>query len=239
VLTILNTTKVNIITLEDPVEYFISGVNQSQINPEIGLTFATGLRSILRQDPNVIMVGEVRDKETAELAVHAALTGHLVFSTLHTNDSVGAIPRLIDLGVEPFLLGATINAVAAQRLVRKICGDCAEEILPTQIEITELQKGLSEVPADYLKGYDLQNIKVKKGKGCEKCELSGYRGRLAIFEVLPMEPNIQELVMKKSSPFEIYKAAKQFGMITMKQDGFLKVLSGETSVEEVVRVTTE
>lgn len=239
VLTILNTTKVNIITLEDPVEYFIAGVNQSQINPEIGLTFANGLRSILRQDPNIIMVGEIRDKETAELGVHAALTGHLVFSTLHTNDSVGAIPRLIDLGVEPFLLGATINAIVAQRLVRKICPDCAEQLAPSQIEITELQRGLADVPPEYLQGYDLQNFKVKKGKGCEKCELSGYRGRLAIFEVLPMDNVIQELVMKKASPNEMYKAAKQFGMTTMKQDGFIKVLGGETSVEEVVRVTTE
>lgn len=239
ILSLLNTTSVNIITLEDPVEYFMEGVNQSQINPDVGLTFASGLRSILRQDPNIVMVGEIRDKETAEIAVHAALTGHLLFSTLHTNNSIGAMPRLIDMGIEPFLLVASINLVMAQRLVRKICPDCREEIeVPKPIE-TEMRKGLIGIPEDYLDAVDTTTLHMYKGKGCEKCGHTGYVGRFGLFEVLPVVPEIQDLVMGKASAHKIYEATLKMGMITMKQDGVVKVLRGETTFDELIRVTTE
>ncbi len=238
-LSILNTTAVNIITLEDPVEYYIEGVNQTQINPDIGLTFAAGLRSILRQDPNIIMVGEIRDKETAELAVHAALTGHLVFSTLHTNDAVGALPRLIDMNIEPFLLVASINAVAAQRLTRKICPDCKKEVELTKAIRDEFKKVLAGADAEELAGVDLEDMKIFKGEGCAKCNHTGYRGRIAIVEVLPLAPNIQQMVLDKVKNEEILAAAQKLGMITMQQDGVLKVLQGITTYEEVVRVTSE
>jgi len=239
ILSMLNTTSVNIITLEDPVEYFIEGVNQSQINPDIGLTFATGLRSILRQDPNIIMVGEIRDKETAELAVQAALTGHLVFSTLHTNNAIGAIPRLIDMGMEPFLLVASINVVAAQRLVRKICPDCRAEDPLTKAVEEEIKKELVGVPDDYFEGLDRKSMKIFKGAGCEKCAHTGYRGRLGLFEVLPSNEQIQDLILSKSSVHKIYEEAQKIGMISLKQDGIIKVLRGDTTMEEVIRVTTE
>ena len=238
-LSILNTTSVNIVTLEDPVEYFIPGVNQSQINPDIGLTFAAGLRSILRQDPNVVMVGEVRDKETAELAVHAALTGHLVFSTLHTNNAIGAMPRLIDMGIEPFLLSASVNVVAAQRLVRKICSSCKQELALTPAALQEVKKELAGVPASYLEGVDVNNLKGYKGAGCEKCGRTGYQGRMGIFEILPITQEVQDLVLAKSPAHKIYEAGNKLGMITMKQDGVLKVIKGETTMEEIIRVTTE
>ena len=239
ILSILNTTSVNIVTLEDPVEYFIEGVNQSQVNPEVGLTFASGLRSILRQDPNIVMVGEIRDKETAELAVHAALTGHLVFSTLHTNNSIGAMPRMIDMGIEPFLLVASINVVLAQRLVRKICSDCkVEEEIPAGIT-EEIKKNLIGVPEEYIEGFDPKVLKVYKGNGCEKCEHTGYRGRFGIFEVLPVTNEMQDLVLSKASASKVYEVGIKIGMITMKQDGFVKVLRGETTIDEVMRVTTE
>ena len=239
ILTILNTTSVNIVTLEDPVEYFIEGVNQSQINPDVGLTFATGLRSILRQDPNVVMVGEIRDKETAEIAVHAALTGHLLFSTLHTNNSIGAMPRMIDMGIEPFLLVASVNLVMAQRLVRKICPDCKKEIALTKPMEEEIKKSLIGIPDDYFEGLDKNNIKAYKGEGCEKCGHTGFVGRYGIFEVLPVVPEIQDLVMGKASAYKIYETTLKMGMITMKQDGVIKVLRGETTLDEVIRVTTE
>lgn len=239
ILSILNTTSVNIVTLEDPVEYFIEGVNQSQINPDIGLTFAAGLRSILRQDPNVVMVGEIRDKETAELAVQAALTGHLVFSTLHTNNAIGAIPRMIDMGMEPFLLVASINVVAAQRLVRKICPDCKKEVPMTKIIEDQIRKEIVGVPDDYWEGLDKKVFKIYKGEGCEKCAHTGYRGRMGIFEVLPTTNEIQELILAKSQAHKIYEEAQKIGMISLKQDGMIKVLRGDTSLEEVIRVTTE
>lgn len=239
ILSILNTTAVNIVTLEDPVEYFIPGVNQSQINPEIGLTFATGLRTILRQDPNIVMVGEIRDKETAELAVHAALTGHLVFSTLHTNNSIGAMPRLIDMGIEPFLLVASVNAVASQRLVRRICPHCKKEQPLTRLVEEEIKKDLETVPEEYFTGLDKKTLKIFKGEGCDKCGQTGYIGRFGIFEVLPVTTEIQELITLKASAHKIYEAALRLGMITMKQDGVIKVLRGETTLDEVIRVTTE
>ncbi|MBI3231967.1 MAG: Flp pilus assembly complex ATPase component TadA [Candidatus Doudnabacteria bacterium] len=239
ILSMLNTTSVNIVTLEDPVEYFISGVNQSQVNPEIGLTFATGLRSILRQDPNVVMVGEIRDKETAELAVHAALTGHLVFSTLHTNNSIGAMPRLIDMGIEPFLLSASVNVVAAQRLVRKICPNCKQEVPLTVVFEQEIRKELVGIPAAYLENMDKNKFKIFKGAGCEKCGRSGYQGRMGIYEVLPVVTEVQDLVLNKAPAHKIYEFANKMGMITMKQDGIVKALKGETTMEEIIRVTTE
>ena len=239
VLSILNTTSVNIVTLEDPVEYFIEGVNQSQINPDIGLTFASGLRSILRQDPNIVMVGEIRDKETAELAVQAALTGHLVFSTLHTNNAIGAMPRLMDMGIEPFLLASSLNVVAAQRLVRKICADCRKETeLPKPLE-EEIRKDLAAVPEEYFAGLDKKQLKAFKGEGCDKCGHTGYRGRFGIFEVLPATTAIQELVLAHASAAKIYEVAQKLGMITMKQDGIIKALRGETTMDEIIRVTTE
>jgi type II secretory ATPase GspE/PulE/Tfp pilus assembly ATPase PilB-like protein len=239
ILSIINSAAVNIVTLEDPVEYFIVGVNQSQVNPDIGLTFASGLRSILRQDPNVVMVGEIRDKETAELAVHAALTGHLVFSTLHTNNAAGAIPRLIDMGIEPFLLAASVNAVAAQRLVRKICSSCKKEVPLTKVIEEEIKKDLVGVPEEYFEGLDRKQMKIFKGLGCDKCGGTGYLGRLGIFEVLPTSSEIQEFVLAKSPAQKIYEVAAKMGMIILKQDGIVKVLRGETTLDEVIRVTTE
>lgn len=239
ILSMINTMAVNIVTLEDPVEYFIEGVNQSQINTDIGLTFAAGLRSILRQDPNVIMVGEIRDKETAELAVHAALTGHLVFSTLHTNNAIGAMPRLIDMQIEPFLLTASVNVVGAQRLVRKVCQDCKKpQPVPPALE-AQLKAEIATVPDMYFEGIRKDTIQIFKGDGCEKCENTGYKGRFGIFEVLPITPEIQELILSKAANSKILEVAEKLGMITLRQDGIIKVLRGETSLEEVARVTKE
>jgi type IV pilus assembly protein PilB len=239
ILTIRNTPEVNIVTLEDPVEYFIEGINQSQIKPEIGLTFASGLRSILRQDPNIVMVGEIRDEETAELAVHAALTGHLVFSTLHTNNSVGAIPRLMNMGIEQFLLSASVNLIMAQRLIRKLCQDCKREAKPNPVVAKELAEVVANVPKEYLDNIDVKNYKIYEAVGCNKCGNVGYKGRMGIFEVLPMLDELQELLFNKQPAYKIYEAAAKFGMITMKQDGFIKVIRGETTIEEIARVTTE
>ncbi len=239
ILTIRNTTEVNIVTLEDPVEYFIEGVNQSQIKPEIGLTFASGLRSILRQDPNIVMVGEIRDEETAELAVHAALTGHLVFSTLHTNNAVGAIPRLMNMGIEQFLLSASINLIMAQRLIRKLCNDCKREGKINPVVKKELDAVMQTAPKEYLDGLDPNKLKVYEAVGCDKCGHIGYKGRMGIFEVLPMFDELQELLFGKTPAFKIYEAAGKLGMITMKQDGLIKVLRGETTIEEIGRVTTD
>lgn len=239
ILTIRNTPEVNIVTLEDPVEYFIEGINQSQIKPEIGLTFASGLRSILRQDPNIVMVGEIRDEETAELAVHAALTGHLVFSTLHTNNSVGAIPRLMNMGIEQFLLSASVNLIMAQRLIRKLCQDCKREAKPNPVVAKELAEVVANVPKEYLDNIDVKNYKIYEAVGCDKCGNVGYKGRMGIFEVLPMLDELQELLFNKQPAYKIYEAAAKFGMITMKQDGFIKVIRGETTIEEIARVTTE
>ena len=238
-LSILNTQSVNIVTLEDPVEYFMEGVNQSQVNPDIGLTFAAGLRSILRQDPNIIMVGEVRDKETAELAVQSALTGHLVFSTLHTNSAIGALPRLIDMGIEPFLLAASINAVGAQRLCRKICPDCKKEVPVEAIVKAQILKELEGVSKEELSDVDIDHPKAYIGTGCEKCNNTGYRGRVAILEIFQINNTIQKLVSSKSSPLDIFEEAKKNGMITMKQDGVIKTMLGLTTFEEVIRVTSE
>ncbi|MDF1498673.1 MAG: GspE/PulE family protein [Patescibacteria group bacterium] len=237
-LKILNKEGVNIVTLEDPVEYFMVGINQSQIKSEIGYTFSSGLRSILRQDPDIIMVGEIRDKETAELATHAALTGHLVLSTLHTNNAIGVIPRLIDMGIEPFLISSSLNVAVGQRLVRKICQHCKEEIRPTKAIEEIIKKELAGIPKDQKNDFDLNDeIKIFQGRGCSECKKSGTSGRIGVYEVLSMTPEIEAIMSSKISDTDIEKEAKNQGMITMKQDGILKVLKGKTTIEEVLRVT--
>lgn len=234
VLSRLNTTRVNIMSLEDPVEYQIPGVNQVQINPAVGLTFASGLRSFLRQDPNIILVGEIRDKETTDLALQAALTGHLVFSTLHTSSASGALPRLIDLGAESFLLASTINAILGQRIVRKICEECKEGFVPPPQIVEEIRQVLGK-----LFPVSQKDIKLYRGKGCDACGLSGYKGRMGIFEVLPVSEKVAKLVLEHPDSSSIEREAVDSGMITMKQDGYLKVLQGVTTIEEVIRVAQE
>lgn len=224
-LSIINSMDKNIITIEDPVEYEIPLVRQTQVNPKAGLTFATGLRSILRQDPDIIMVGEVRDKETAEIAIQASLTGHLVFSTLHTNDAAGALTRLIDMDVEPFLISSTVIGVLAQRLVRVICDKCKESYEP---------------PGEVLKDLKIEGkIVFYRGKGCKNCRNTGYRGRIGIFELLVMDEKIRKMVVSKSSSDQIKKAAIDNRMNTIYLDGLQKVKDGITTIEEVMRVTEE
>lgn len=234
ILTRLNKPSVNISTLEDPVEYQIAGINQVQINPQAGLTFANGLRAFLRQDPNIILVGEIRDKETTQLAIQAALTGHLVFSTLHTNDSATAIPRLIDLGAEPFLIASVLNAVMAQRICRRVCEYCKTEYeAPPQI-----QNNIKEVlgpllPQPFVAG---KAIHLFKGTGCNECNNTGYLGRIAIFEVLKITSAINRMILQQAGAKDIEGQAKKDGLIMMKQDGYLKALDGITTIEEVLRV---
>ncbi|MDP3957116.1 MAG: GspE/PulE family protein, partial [bacterium] len=240
-LSILNKEERNIVTLEDPVEYYVEGINQSQIKPEIGYTFANGLRSILRQDPNVIMVGEIRDAETAELAIHAALTGHLVFSTLHTNDAIGAIPRLVDMGVESFLLASSLQVVAAQRLVRRICENCQEEAPLTEFQKKRVQAIFDVIAPAEREAYGLdskQKIIFFHGKGCNQCAESGYHGRVAIYEVIEVDEGMRGIISdQKGNEGEVRKAALRQGMTSMKQDGILKALKGLTTLAEVERVT--
>ncbi len=234
ILTKVSTSKVNVLTIEDPVEYQILGVNQVQVNQAIGLTFASALRSFLRQDPNIIMVGEVRDTETAELAIQAALTGHQVFSTVHTNSASGAPPRLIDMGVEPFLLTSALNCTVGQRVVRKICTYCKVEfnVPPEVIENMKQVLGKFIPPA-------MEAIKLYKGKGCKYCGATGYLGRIGIYEVLVITDQIAKLILENTSSNKIEEAAIAAGMITMKQDGYLKVLEGITTLEEVLRVAQD
>lgn len=234
VLSKLNTAKVNIMTLEDPVEYEIIGLNQVQINPGAGLTFASGLRSFLRQDPNIILVGEIRDNETTALAVQAALTGHLVFSTLHTNNASTAIPRLLDLGAEPFLIVSVLNAVEAQRITRKICTDCKESYNPPPEITLDMKKVLGRLyPSDG------GQLTLFRGKGCKECNNTGYLGRIGIFEAISISTQIAKLILERATAEAIEKKAVEEGMITLKQDGYLKVLSGITTIEEVLRVAEE
>lgn len=240
ILSILNKPGVNIVTLEDPVEYFMDGVNQAQIRPEINLTFASGLRSILRQDPNIIMVGEIRDRETAELAVNSALTGHLVFSTLHTNSAIGAIPRLIDMGIEPFLLTASLNLLAAQRLVRKVCDKCRIEQKPSDAIVEVIKKELAKVPKEDLEGIDINNPTVYVGQGCPVCGNTGYKGRIGIYEVVDITKAMQEQITDRKPAIKIQEyAIENEGMLLMKQDGIIKALKGYTTVEEVIRATKD
>lgn len=225
----INTPRVNIVTLEDPIEYQMPGVNQVQINPQAGLTFASGLRSFLRQDPNIIMVGEIRDEETAELAIQASLTGHLVFSTVHTNSAAGALPRLIDMKSEPFLLASSMTAIVAQRVLRKICDNCRESYSPEAAVVADIKETLG----DFYKGGEMV---LHRGKGCDKCGSTGYLGRIGIFEVLPISDKIAKLIMERASATTIEHQAVAEGMMLMKQDGYLKVLEGISTIEEVIRV---
>lgn len=222
-LTVINSIEKNIITIEDPVEYELPLIRQTQVNPAAGITFANGLRGILRQDPDIIMVGEIRDKETADIAIQAALTGHLVFSTLHTNDAASALTRLIDMGVEPFLASSSVMGIVAQRLIRLICDKCKESYQPSNDALKEL--GLKA------------GTKFYRGKGCPKCQSSGFRGRKGIFEVLVMTEEIRRLVDEKKSADEIGRRARELGMRTLRDDGLLKAREGLTTLEEVLRVT--
>lgn len=248
VLSMLNTKSVNISTIEDPVEYRIVGANQMQVNPKIGLTFDIGLRALLRQDPNIIMIGEIRDKETAEEAVHAAMTGHIVFSTLHTNDAAAALPRLLDIGVEPYLIASTINAVLAQRLVRVICKDCIKEIkiddtviesLGKQFHMEKLLPVLIKAGAAPAKTKTLKELKFYKGEGCDKCSKTGYKGRLGIHEILEVTPVVGQMIMGHKSSQEIQEQGEKEGMTLMWEDGFIKATKGITTIDEIVRVSKE
>ncbi len=235
---ILNKEEVNVVSLEDPVEYFMDGLNQSQVKPEIGYDFASGLRQILRQDPDVIMVGEVRDNETAGLAIHAALTGHIVLSTLHTNNALGAIPRLINMGVEPFLLPASLNLVVAQRLIPRLCGECRKPE-PASEKIQEIIKKEAEnIPKDLMKDFK-QPYEIYRSVGCPICKGKGFIGRMALFEILKMTPELQDIVNSSPTERKILEEAKHQGMITLRQDGILKALKGLVSMESVLRETTE
>lgn len=230
VLNILNTVEVNICTIEDPIEYGMNRITQIQVNPKAGLEFATGLRALLRHDPNIIMVGEIRDQETAEIAVQSALTGHLVLSTLHTNTAAGAMPRFIDMGVEPFLLASTLNVVIAQRLVRKICPSCIMKYKPEDAVLKRLSKDI---------GIDLTAQKFYKGKGCNECNMKGYTGRIGIYEVIAVTEKLRSFISQKATSDVIQQQAVSEGAITMLQDGLDKVASGLTTIEEVIRVIRE
>jgi len=235
ILHLLNRPEVNISTVEDPIEYDVKRVNQIQVNPKIGLTFAEGLRSLLRQDPDILMVGEIRDKETAEMAIHSALTGHLLLSTLHTNDAATAAPRLIDIGVEPFLLASTLNIIIAQRLVRKICTNCVSSLKQSEAD----KKRLDEEIKGIAKGETGLPTQLYTGKGCAACGGSGYKGRIGIFEILKVSSGIQNLIVSRSSADKIKAQALKEKMHTLLEDGFRKVESGLTTIEEVLRVTRE
>ncbi len=223
----INSADKNIITIEDPVEYRLPGVRQTQVNPKVGLTFANGLRSILRQDPDVIMVGEIRDRETAEIAIQAALTGHLVLSTLHTNDAPGAVTRLLDMGVEPFLISSSVIGILAQRLVRTLCQGCQEEYVPSKEVLEDIGLGAKE------------SVKFYRGKGCSKCRQTGYKGRIGIFELMIPDEKTRRLTLAKASLGEIRKEVYASGMTALKKNGTRKIREGVTSVEEVLRVTEE
>lgn len=251
VLDILNTPEVNISTVEDPVEYRMPRVNQTQVNPKIGMTFAAALRSLLRQDPDIIMVGEIRDQETLEIALHAAMTGHLVLSTLHTNSAAATLPRMLDMGAEPFLIASTVNVIIAQRLTRKLCQECKEEYRLESKEVETLGKifDLDEI-MEFLKkekefsdkigkNGDWKDVALYRAKGCDQCGGEGYKGRVGIYEVLEMTSDIKKLVTQSATTEVIDEQAKKGGMISIIEDGFMKVLQGITSLEEVMRVTKE
>ncbi len=227
VLSSINTPEINIITVEDPVEYQLKGVSQIQVNPKIDLTFAQGLRSIVRQDPDVILIGEIRDKETAEIAVQSALTGHLVFSTLHTNDAASAITRLVDMGVEPFLISSSVIAVVAQRLARVLCSSCKECYLPESIALSRIGLTVDQT----------KRSNICKAKGCKECLNTGYKGRIGLFEIMVLRDKLKNLILKTFDSNLIKSAALKTGMVSLRHDGVLKVLSGMTTIEEVLRVT--
>lgn len=251
IMDIINTSDVNISTVEDPVEYRMPRVNQTQVNPKIGMTFAAGLRALLRQDPDIIMVGEIRDKETMEIALNAAMTGHLVLSTLHTNSAAGALPRLLDMGAEAFLVASTVNVIVAQRLVRRLCPECLAEYslnekeiksLASNFTIDEILKCLkesSQLKGKINSGDDWKNIKFYRPKGCEQCNNEGYHGRIGIFEVVEVNEGIEKLITASASTETIERKAKEEGMHLMIEDGFIKAVQGLTSIEEIMRVTKE
>lgn len=271
VLSLINKPSINISTVEDPVEYRIPGANQVQLNPKAGMTFASGLRALMRQDPNVIMVGEIRDSETADIGVQAALTGHLVFATLHTNNAATCLPRLLDMGIEPFLIASTVRAVVGQRLVRKLCVDCREQFKPDATVLKEVaeifgtddtatMKRTHELEKQALEGkigagssgkskVDTAKLSTTESKivtlyrprdgGCDSCAHTGYRGRVGIYEVLSGSTDVQRLIIAGGTSDEIQNVAIKAGMVTMQLDGFIKALRGQTSIEEILRVTTE
>ncbi|HLB50888.1 MAG TPA: ATPase, T2SS/T4P/T4SS family [Patescibacteria group bacterium] len=247
ILDLLNTTEVNISTIEDPVEYRMERVNQTQVHPKIGMTFAAGLRSLLRQDPDIIMVGEIRDSETLEIAIHAAMTGHILLSTLHTNSAAGAIPRMVDMGAQPFLVASTTNVIVAQRLVRRLCPDCREKYSLAQKDVKALAESFDMekilTTLKELKVVDASaqwhTLTLYQPKGCGQCNGEGYRGRMGIYEVLEVTEEIEKLITQNATDEEIEKKAKEQGMLTMVDDGFYKVVQGVTSMEEVMRVTKE
>ncbi len=251
ILDILNTPEVNVSTVEDPVEYRMPRVNQTQINPKVGMTFAAALRSLLRQDPDILMVGEIRDQETLEIALHAAMTGHLVLSTLHTNSAAATLPRMLDMGAEPFLIASTVNVIVAQRLVRRLCPECRTEYRLDEKEVISLGKSidmesvLSAMRADPEIGKLLGEVKAFgdipffKPGGCERCGSEGYKGRLGVYEVLPMDEGVRKLVTRSGTTEEIDETARENGMLSMIEDGFVKAAQGLTTIEEVLRVTKE
>lgn len=228
----INKPDISVVTIEDPIEYSLPGVDQIQVNAKTGLTFANGLRSILRQDPNIVMVGEIRDGETASIAINAAMTGHLVLSTLHTNDAPTTLPRLLDLGVEPFLIASTLNIAIGQRLVRTICSDCKVKKTFNEAELAALKEAF---PVSIIKDHKV----FYKGEGCKRCNNSGYKGRVGIHEVLEVDETMRELIMKKANGDDIRKVAIAQGMVTMTEDGFQKAVEGLTTIEEILRVFHE
>lgn len=248
---ILNTPDVNISTVEDPVEYRMQRVNQTQINPKVGMTFAAALRALLRQDPDIIMVGEIRDEETLEIALHAAMTGHLVLSTLHTNSAAATLPRMLDMGAEPFLIASTVNVIIAQRLVRRLCVECRKPYKFDAKEVDSLEKLynmddiLSVLKQNPIAKKFVENaetweaIEIYKAAGCEQCNNEGYRGRVGVYEVLEMDTDIRKLVTQSATSEDIEKQARRNGMETMVEDGFIKIVQGMTTIEEVMRATKE
>ncbi|OGZ33295.1 MAG: hypothetical protein A3I88_02770 [Candidatus Portnoybacteria bacterium RIFCSPLOWO2_12_FULL_39_9] len=240
ILNVLNQEGVNIISLEDPVEYYIEGINQSQIRPEINYSFASGLRSILRQDPDVIMVGEIRDEETASLAIHAALTGHIVLSTLHTNNAVGVIPRLIDMGVGAFLLPSALNLAVAQRLIKRLCEECKKEVSASPQITAIIEEELGKLNPEHKKKIVWKKpYKVYQAQGCKFCANKGTKGRIALFEVVLMTPALEEIITKNPTEAAIEEEAKKQGMVTMRQDGVFKALQGIISFEEMLKAVEE
>jgi type IV pilus assembly protein PilB len=244
ILTLLNKDQVNISTLEDPIEYNVKGVNQSQVKPAIGYTFASGLRSLLRQDPDILMVGEIRDTETAELCIHAGLTGHFVISTLHTNNTIDAVPRLLDMKVEPYLLGSTLNTIVAQRLVRKICSKCKKKIKISENFLERMHEELKDVPDKILKERvdsftskdDFKSLSFYKGEGCAHCGGTGYKGRTAVVEIIDVTNQIKQKIIDKDYFLKIKDVKEDQDFINMKQDGMIKAMQGKTTIEEVLRV---
>jgi len=240
ILGLFNKDEVNIMTLEDPVEYFIEGVNQSQVRPEIGYSFASGLRYTLRQDPDILMVGEIRDEDTASLSIHAALTGHILLSTLHTSNTLGVIPRLIDMGIQPFLLPPTLSLAIAQRLVRKLCIHCRKKIKADKETKKIILKEIENFPSAIKSSIKLdKTLYIYEPVGCKRCNNVGYSGRIGVYEILEATDQLSKLILTKPSEAQIAQEAERQGMLRMKQDGILKVLEGVTSLEEVLRVAEE